>query len=57
MARHLGENPRPQASDAGVSSTACPYKTNVDGKDNWDLVDINAADELLEHTVMKTNFM
>lgn len=44
----------PQASDLGDSSTFFDYHEDVDGKADWKVSDLNAADELLKHTVLKT---
>lgn len=54
MTRYRGEVPSPQANDLGVLSTSSDYYVSVDDKVDWDLAKLNAENEPMEHTVLKT---
>lgn len=54
LARYRGEVLFPQANDLGASATASEYYVDMVGKADSDLADLNAADESLEHTDLKT---
>lgn len=55
VARHRGEVPLPQANDSGAHATSPAYYVDMNGEVDWDLADLNAADALLERSVLKTN--
>lgn len=40
-----------------IPANSPDYYVDLDGEDNWDSADLNASDEPLYHTVLKTNFM
>lgn len=56
MARHRGKVMSRQAKDSGVLVTSSDYYVNVEGDADKELTILNAADESLEHNVLKTMF-
>lgn len=56
MARYLGVASSPQANDPEGPAPSLDHYVIVDGEDNWNLADLNVAEELLEHTSLKANF-
>lgn len=56
MAGHSGEVPSHQTSDPALPAASTDYFVDVDGETDWDLTNMNAADERCKHTVLMTKF-
>lgn len=56
VARYRNDVPSPQPNDSGASATSSDCYVDVDGNADRDPADLNAANEQLEDTVLKTKF-
>lgn len=56
MERYRGEASLPQANDSSACLNSPDYYVDGDGEADWDRMDVNLADELMDHAVLKTKF-
>lgn len=57
VTHYHGKGQLPQESHPGVFATSPAYHVKVDGEADWNLADMNAAYEPMDHIVLKTKFM
>lgn len=56
VACYGGEVSSPQVSDLGAPAASPEYYVDMDGEADWDLVNLNAADEQFAYISLKAKF-
>lgn len=57
MARYCGEVLTPRARDQKAPAASPDCHVDLNGEVNWNSLNLNAAENTLEHTVLKTMFL